>query len=95
MNRALILQTLRELRARRREVHEELARAEAQAGHITDHDLERYHLGIVTEEPELARIEEGRIRNNNAPTSRTGSAGRTKVETFSHQPPVLSVLPRI
>jgi hypothetical protein len=58
MNRALILQTLRELRARRREVQAELARAEAQAGHITDHDLERYHLGMVTEEPELARIEE-------------------------------------
>jgi hypothetical protein len=58
MNRELILQTLRELRARRREVQEKLARAEAQAGHITDHDLERYHVGMVTEEPEVARIEE-------------------------------------
>jgi hypothetical protein len=27
-------------------------------GHIDDHDLERYHLGMVTEELELARIEE-------------------------------------
>jgi len=26
--------------------------------HIDDHDLERYHLGMVTEEAELARIEE-------------------------------------
>jgi hypothetical protein len=26
--------------------------------HLTDHDLERYHLGMVTEEPELTAIEE-------------------------------------
>ena len=26
--------------------------------HIDDHDLERYHLGMVTEELDLARIEE-------------------------------------
>ena len=26
--------------------------------HISDHDLERYHLGMVTEESELAQIEE-------------------------------------
>jgi hypothetical protein len=26
--------------------------------HINDHDLERYHLGMVTEEEELAAIEE-------------------------------------
>ena len=26
--------------------------------HIDDHDLERYHLGMVTEEPELGQIEE-------------------------------------
>ena len=28
------------------------------SGHITDHDLERYHLGMVTEEAELAALEE-------------------------------------
>jgi anti-sigma factor RsiW len=27
-------------------------------GHISDHDLERYHLGLVTDEAELARLEE-------------------------------------
>jgi len=26
--------------------------------HITDHDLERYHLGMITEEAELAPLEE-------------------------------------
>lgn len=26
--------------------------------HIPDHDLERYHLGMVTDEAELAQIEE-------------------------------------
>jgi hypothetical protein len=26
--------------------------------HISDHDLERYHLGMVTDETELARLEE-------------------------------------
>jgi hypothetical protein len=26
--------------------------------HISDHDLERYHLGMVTDEPKLAAIEE-------------------------------------
>ena len=26
--------------------------------HVTDHDLERYHLGMVTDESELARLEE-------------------------------------
>jgi hypothetical protein len=26
--------------------------------HITDHDLERYYLGMITEEPELAPLEE-------------------------------------
>jgi hypothetical protein len=26
--------------------------------HITDHDLERYYLGMVNEEPELAALEE-------------------------------------
>jgi hypothetical protein len=26
--------------------------------HISDHDLERYHLGMVIDEPELAQVEE-------------------------------------
>jgi hypothetical protein len=26
--------------------------------HISDHDLERYHLGMVVDEAELARLEE-------------------------------------
>ena len=28
------------------------------SGHISDHDLERYHLGQVVDESELARLEE-------------------------------------
>ena len=28
------------------------------SGHISDHDLERYHLGMVTDEAELALLEE-------------------------------------
>ena len=28
------------------------------ADHITDHDLERYHLGMITNEAELAPLEE-------------------------------------
>ena len=26
--------------------------------HLSDHDLERYHLGMVVDEPELAAVEE-------------------------------------
>ena len=33
-------------------IHDELEK------HITDHDLERYHLGMVTDETELAGLEE-------------------------------------
>jgi hypothetical protein len=33
-------------------------RGSASLKHISDHDFERYHLGMVTDETELARIEE-------------------------------------
>ena len=31
---------------------------EMKHSHISDHDLERYYLGMVTDEPELASLEE-------------------------------------
>ena len=38
---------------------QEIARiCEDLPGHISDHDLERYHLGMVKDEAELAAIEE-------------------------------------
>jgi hypothetical protein len=59
MDRKLLLQTLRELRAYRRAVQDKLTMAESlAAGHVTDYDFERYHLGMVADEAELARIEE-------------------------------------
>ena len=36
----------------------EMAFDSRNSGHITDHDLERYHLGMIVEETELAALEE-------------------------------------
>src|SRR5438105_265479 len=56
---ALIAETLARLRAERRQVELQLAAVYAKLpGHISDHDLERYHLGMVTGEVELAPLEE-------------------------------------
>src|ERR1035437_1725856 len=46
------------LRARRELVARVLAKVLAKLGHIGDHDLERYHLGMVKDEAELAALEE-------------------------------------
>ena len=59
MDRRLLAGKLRHLRARR----ERLLRVSAKirdnlSGHISDHDLERYHLGQIVEETELAAVEE-------------------------------------
>ena len=35
-----------------------LAKVLAKLGHINEHDLERYHLGMVKDEAELAALEE-------------------------------------
>ena len=59
MDRKLLAGRLRRLRARR----ERAARVVATIcgklhGHICDHDLERYHLGMVKDEAELVALEE-------------------------------------
>ena len=55
----LVARTIRDLRARRQRVAQELAKAYAMLpGHIDDHDLERYHLGMVKDGAELAALEE-------------------------------------
>ena len=48
------------MRSERRErVAQAIAKInEEPPGHISNHDLERYHLGIVTDDAELARLEE-------------------------------------
>jgi chorismate mutase len=59
MNQKMAAQTIRDLSERRERVAEEIARIyERLPGHISDHDLERYHLGMVKDEAELAHLEE-------------------------------------
>jgi len=48
-----------ELHAKKEQVERSLAKVYAKLpGHIDDHDLDRYHLGMVTDEAELAPLEE-------------------------------------
>ena len=55
----LLAGTIRQLRARRERVVRLIAKIHAKIhGHIDDHDLERYHLGMVKEEAKLAALEE-------------------------------------
>jgi hypothetical protein len=55
----LVAETIRDLRARREQVAQLLAGIHASPPHhIDDHDLERYHLGMVKDEAELAALEE-------------------------------------
>ena len=49
---------LRALRAQLSRVNGQIAAIERLEDHISDHDLERYHLGMVTDEAELALLEE-------------------------------------
>ena len=59
MERKLLAETIRDLRARREQVAQVLAEVYANLPrHIDDHDLERYHLGMVKDEAELAVLEE-------------------------------------
>ena len=59
MDRKLLAETISDLRARREQVAQDLAEVFANLpGHIGDHDLERYHLGMVKDEAELAALEE-------------------------------------
>ena len=54
----LVALTLRDLRAKKEWVARDLTELYGNLpGHIDDHDLERYHLGMVTES-ELAPLEE-------------------------------------
>jgi hypothetical protein len=58
MNRKMLLSTLRDLRARRHIVKSQIAEVVELLGHLGDHDLERYHLGMVRDEAELVALEE-------------------------------------
>jgi hypothetical protein len=60
MERRLLLKTIRDLRTQRECVQAAIDAiiSTGEGSHLTDHDLERYHLGMVTDETELARIEE-------------------------------------
>jgi hypothetical protein len=59
MDRKLLAGKLRRLRARRERVARVVATICGKLpGHICDHDLERYHLGMVKDEVELAALEE-------------------------------------
>ena len=62
MEMKLVAGTIRHLRARRELVARLLAKVLAKLGHIGDHDLERYHLGMVKDEAELAALEEHLLR---------------------------------
>jgi hypothetical protein len=59
MDRKLLARKLRSLRARREHVARVVATICGKLpGHVDDHDLERYHLGMVKDEAELAALEE-------------------------------------
>jgi hypothetical protein len=59
MDRKLLAGRLRVLRARRARVARVFAKVYAHLPrHIDDHDLERYYLGMVKDESELATLEE-------------------------------------
>jgi len=58
MDMKLVAETIEQLRAERERVERTIADVCAQMpGHISEHDLERYHLGMVTDD-ELAALEE-------------------------------------
>jgi hypothetical protein len=59
MNTKLLAETIRDLRAKRQRVVQVIDKVHARLhGHIDDHNLERYHLGMVKDEAELAALEE-------------------------------------
>jgi hypothetical protein len=59
MDMKIVAETIRDLRARRNRVARVMTKVSRKlAGHIDDHDLERYHLGKVTDAAELAKLEE-------------------------------------
>jgi hypothetical protein len=59
MDRRLLARKLRSLRARREHVARVVAAICGKlSGHVDDHDLERYHLGMMKDETELAALEE-------------------------------------
>jgi hypothetical protein len=59
MEMKIVARKLRNLRAKRERVTRVMAKVYGRlAGHIDDHDLERYHLGKVRAGAELAALEE-------------------------------------
>jgi hypothetical protein len=57
MDMKLVAGTIRDLRAQSQRVAQVLVYAKL-PDHIDDHDLERYHLGMVKDQAELAALEE-------------------------------------
>jgi hypothetical protein len=53
-----IQRAIRELTEARERINRQMELLECAFAHIPDHDLERYRLGMVTDEAELARLEE-------------------------------------
>lgn len=58
MDAKILREILRDLRAERRCIRRTIFRLENRLGHASDLDLERYHLGMIAEGPELAALEE-------------------------------------
>jgi hypothetical protein len=59
MDTKLVDLMLRDLQAKTERLVRDFAKfCESLPGHIDDHDLERYHLGMVKDEGELAALEE-------------------------------------
>ena len=59
MDIKVVAETIRSLRARRERVARVVVTICGKStGHICDHDLERYHLGMVKDEAELTALEE-------------------------------------
>lgn len=59
MDMKIVAQTISGSRAKRDQAVQVIAEVNGDLpGHISDHDLERYHLGMVGDEVELAALEE-------------------------------------
>lgn len=62
MNMKIVAGSLSDLREKRERLVQAIAKiCEKLPGHISGHDLERYHLGMVTDEAEFARLEEHQL----------------------------------
>jgi hypothetical protein len=63
MDMKMVARKLRILRARRERLERVLTKVyEKLPGHLSSHDLERYHLGMVSDEAELGPLEAHLLR---------------------------------